>query len=345
MPWSDLAQYAAVGGLLVRRGRQSISTNPFVIGTTKPSAINVGLPPLRPLTTVIGNITITSSAGTLLEGLDIYGRVLVRAANVTIRNCRVRGANDVTGNTALIDCNHPSAANVLIENCDLRPDFPTYWINALIGHDYTVRYCHMWNVVDGCGVYNSYAPTSEVNVTIEANYIHDLAYYSPDPNQKDNNSHNDGIQIQGNGGVVIRGNTILANVSTTAGQSNRTDIPRPNPWFPSVTGQAIGITPNVSKVQNVLIEKNWIDYGAQSITIASGNVGDPTTTALVRLNRFGRNQPNLNKGGTTARRAILMTSDLTNPQGLPATTGPDTNNGNVYEDDGSPVIVYRLAAA
>lgn len=345
MPFLDVAQYAAVGGVLARRGRQSINPNPFIVGTTKPTALNVGLPPLRPLTTVIGDITITSSAGTLLEGLDIYGRIKVQAANVTVRNCRVRGANNVTGNTALIDCNHVNAANVLIENCDLRPDFPTYWLNALIGHDYSARFCNMWNVVDGCGVYNNYNKNALANVLIEANYIHDLAYYSPDPNQRDNNSHNDGIQIQGNGGVTIRGNTITANVSTTAGAGSSQDIPRPNPWFPSVTGQAIGITPNVSKVQNTLIEKNWLDYGAQSITIASGNIADPTTTAKVQFNRFGRGQPNLNKGGTTARRAILMTSDLTNPDGLPSSTGLDVNNGNVFEDNGAPVTVYRLAAA
>lgn len=344
MPWVDMAQYAAVGGLLVRRGRQSLNPNPFVIGTTKPNALNVGLPPLRPLTTVIGDVTITSSAGTLLEGLDIFGRVKVQAANVTIRNCRVRGANNVSGNTALIDCNHPNASNVLIENCDLRPDFPSIWLNAVIGHNYTIRYCHIWDVVDGLGVYNSYAPTAHADVTIEANFIHDLAYFSPDPNHNDNRTHNDGIQIQGNGWITIRGNTVWANVGS-AGQSNQAGVPAPNPYYPSVTGQAIGITPNVSVVTNTLIELNWIDYGAQSITIASGNVGDTNTTALVRLNKFGRNQPNLNKGGTTARRAILMTSDLTNPQGLPSVTGLDTNNGNVYEDNGQPVTVYRLAAA
>ena len=72
---------------------------------------------------------------------------------------------------------------------------------------------------------------------------------------------------------------------------------------------------------------------------------DPTTTAKVQFNRFGRGQPNLNKGGTTARRAILMTSDLTNPDGLPSSTGLDVNNGNVFEDNGAPVTVYRLAAA
>lgn len=331
-------------GLLRAVGRSDVDSNPFVLGVTKPSAVNTG--PVGTLAPYSGDFTVTA-AGTVIQNLDIAGFVKVRAANVTVRNCVVRGSGPGTTNTGLIDCNHVAASNVLVENCLLVPDQPSYWLNAIIGHDYTIRRCQAYNVVDFCGAYNSATPTARADVVIEGNYFHDLAYFSPDPNHTDNRTHNDGVQIQGNFGHRIVGNTILANVSTKAGNGYPGASPAPtaaDPYYPSVTGQAIGITPNVSQVGDVLIDSNWLDYGAQTITIIPGSQGVDAASVTIAKNRFGRNQPSISKGGVSAKRAILIDPAVGTITNVSNATAAAPTLANTYEDNGAAVTIYREVA-
>lgn len=356
------------GGTWVAPGRPPIFTGVFVIGTTRPTLGNTGIPgdvTLRSAaaaglpTELNGDIIITdayhaanATAGTLLiDRVDLAGFLKVRTRHpVRVTRSRIRGSGAVTGQTrtALIDCNHGNLgldgyANVTVEECVLIPDFPSEGIDGIVGHDYTARRNTVRDVVDHFGAFNSVRSGDPARVTIEGNYCDNLAYFSPCSYQSDNRTHNDGVQIQGNSGYVLRGNTILANASPTAGNGfSATDpsAPAKNVYAPSVTGQGIGITPNVSAVTNTVIEDNWLDYGAQTITVINNNF--PVSGLTIRRNRFGRNQPNLNKSGTTARRAILLQPGVVAP-GLPETTGVDTTNGNVYDDDGSPVTIYRMA--
>lgn len=341
--------HPAAGGVLRAKHHTDITpagtggTSSFTLGETKPTAANTGpSAAVGALTPITGDLTITT-AGTVVQNSDVAGFIKVRAANVTIRDCIVRGSGPGTTNTGLIDCNHAAAAGVLVENCLLVPNEPSYWLNAIIGHDYTIRRCEAYNVVDFCGVYNSTNPAAAVNVVIEGNYFHDLAYISPDPNHSDNRTHNDGVQIQGNTNTSIVGNVILGNTSTTAGNGYpgaTLAAPAANPYYPSVTGQAIGITPNVSQVGQVTIDRNWLDYGAQSITIIPGSKGVDGSTITITNNRFGRNQPSLTKSGVSTRRPILI--DPTVPvAGMPATTGTAPALGNIFEDTGTAVTIYR----
>ena len=320
----------------------------FTLGVTKPNNTKTGIPAGTVLTPHYGDITITT-AGQVVENLDIHGFVFVQAANVTIHRCRVRGSlPGPTGkqNWGLIDCNPASSGpNTLIENCLLVPDYPAVGINGILGHNYTVRRTETYNVVDGFGIYNTNGtpPTNPANVTIEGCYVHDLVYISPDPNHSDNRTHNDCIQIQGNSNISIVGNTLYANVSSMAGNGYPGAIPAPpanNPWYPSVTGQAIGVTPNVSQISSLTINKNWLDYGAQSITIVPNGKG-VGSSVVVTGNHFGRNQPNLNKGGNSARRAIIVHPSVS-VANFPTTTGTDTNCGNIYEDNNTPVTIWRM---
>lgn len=260
--------------------------NQFILGTTKPTAANTGWRRVRAsLTPSVGDILVTT-AGTVIEGKLITGRVLVRAANVTIRQCEIVGNGYAKGNTGLVDCNHPAASNVLIEDCEIHQDQATanVWHDAIIGHDYTARRNFIYDVVDGFGVYNSSNPSKPANVAIEGNFVRDLCYFSPDPNHPDNRTHNDGIQIQGNGGVRIVGNHLRGYASSTSGTGNRND-----PYFPLITGHVITCTPTVSPITDVTVSSNWLYGGVCGLIAISGRMGS-SHIGVVSNNRFGKDQ-------------------------------------------------------
>lgn len=372
-----LKRYRATLGAWVGLAPVTPPPGPPAPGTYKPDATTTGVPSGTTLTVVNQDYTITTP-GTVLDSLDIHGRIYVRAANATIKNCRVRGnaatqaasysPPPATKDSALIDCNHVAVSNCLIQDCELADDFPNPWLDGIIGHDYTARRCNIHSVVDGCGIYNSNSghTTDLANVTLEACYIHDLNYIIHNWDIYDYHTHNDGIQIQGNGGVSIIGNTIqdLQNPNTitltvpqwyvehlktgtlhakgatyTYTLDSNVLIGARSPYYPAMTGQAIGFTPNVSYIKNVTIDKNWLDGGAQSITAVPNSFG-LSGGIVITNNKFGRNQPVKNINGASARRPIVVDPSLT-VVNFPTVTAVDSLCGNTYEDDGTAITIYR----
>jgi hypothetical protein len=265
-----------------------------------------------------GDITITTP-GTVIDSMDVYGFIKVRAANVTIRNSYIHGGV-ATSNTGLVDAMYGAAINTTVLNDTLVPDYPSVWIDGVFGHDMTVKGSNMWNVVDGIGTFKpGLSATGNDNVNIEGNYVHDLFYAAPDPNHGDNHTHNDGIQIQGGGNIRIVGNTLLCLAGTASNMRS--------PYYPAATGQAIALTPNASAIHDLVIDGNWMDGGAQSIggTTALGlNSGISITN-----NRFGHLQWPVNRFGSRTRWAIVLPD------------APITMTGNVYDDTGYPALIYR----
>lgn len=326
-------------------------------GLVKPDGTNTGTS--GPLTVRNGNQYLTTP-GTVLDSLDIHGFVTVYAANCIIRNCRIRGngiqnvtqAGTVIQDSALIDGNPQGCRNLLVTDCELAHDFPSVWVDGVLGHDYTARRCNIHSVVDGFGAYNNNTghKTDPLNIVIASNWVHDLNYMSPDPEIYDNHTHNDGIQIQGSGGMQIIGN----NLQDLAGPNSNTR----SPYFPAMTGQAIGFTPNVSTISNVIIDQNWLDGGAQPITARAQFTGTTLTftvdgaTTKITKNRFGRKMPDgitlsypsLTKSGVKAQRPIYVIDPVIALAGFSTSTSPngtlDTVNGNVYDDDGTPVRIF-----
>lgn len=286
----------------------------------KPGDSNTGY--VGTLTTLAGNQTITVP-GTTIEGRDIYGRVFVQAANVTLRNCRIRGTMSITDQT-LVDSTHPAVSNLLIEDCTLTPDQPSTQWNAVAGHDYTVRRCNVYGTVDGFAAHNTTYPAQQANVLIESSWVHDLHCWTPDPGHSDNRTHNDCIQIHGNGGVTIRGNNFTSNpgVTSAAGLGGMS---------------CIMLTPGVSVAPNNVVEDNWFDYGTACLNLNRKDTSDTATSMLVQRNRFGRHG---SKDGDPMTFRIIGDRYLSLP-GLPASTGPDNTNGNVFDDTGLPITVNR----
>lgn len=296
-----------------------------IIGTYVPNAFTAGIPAGTQLVPHYGDITVTRP-NTVISNLDVYGFIKVAAANVTIIRTRVHGSGPGNTDTGLINVLNSKARHVVISDCDLTGGYASPWIDGIIGHDFTVRRTNIHNVVDGIGVMNPRNKGADLNVDIEGNYIHDLDYISPDPEQRDGHTHNDGIQIQGTGAtrgklqVRIYGNDIAAFEGPLSNSRS--------PYFPAVTGQAIGITPNVSPVHDVLIDSNWLDGGAQSVTIIPG---PRSTGGGIRLinTHFGDRQALVKMSGIRARRPVLISP------GVSVATG-----GNVYTN-GSVIRIWR----
>jgi hypothetical protein len=296
-----------------------------VIGTYVPNAATAGVPAGTRLTPHYGNITITRP-NTVISNLDVWGFIYVKAAGVIIMNSRIHGSGPASTDTGLINVLSPSAKRVLIQDCELTHAYPSPWVDGIIGHDFTVLRTDIHNVVDGIGVMNPSNRSADLNVNIEGNYIHDLNYISPDPEQRDGHTHNDGIQIQGTGSTVgKRQVTIFGNyIGAFAGPLSNAH----SPYYPAVTGQAIGITPNVSNVHDILIDTNWLDGGAQSVTMIPGP--RRTGSGLVLVNtHFGDRQAMVNMNGVRARRPVLIYP------GVSVATG-----GNVYSN-GSVIRIWH----
>lgn len=308
-----------------------------LIPTKSPDATTTGTKRNAKLKIINGDLIITRD-NSVYDGVDVRGFVIVQAQNVTIKNSIIRGGRATT-QQGLINAVDAKVKNLRIENNYLIPTYPSIWVEGIRGHHYTAIGNDIKNVVDGFSVLNTSKTKPELNVVIAKNYVHALAYFSPCSYQKDNRTHNDGIQIHGGTGVKIVGNAIRVFASQSAGNAKNKNVPAPDDYYPSVTGSGIAITPITGPVTNVLIDHNWLDYGSQTITGAVGSYGSQSSVTIT-YNKFGENQPLVNKNGVRAKRAVMLDPAL--KSNLVAQTGTD-KAGNVSEVTGKPITVYRIA--
>lgn len=285
---------------------------------TKPSELNTGC--TGTLTPYSGTYNITTP-GTTIQNLDIDGSVVVSAADVIIRNCRIRGTD---GGSSLIDCNSASVSDLLIEDCTLAPDVPSKNWNAVSGHDHTTRRCNISGTVDGFRAVNTNNYNAEANILIEWSYIHHL-WFGDDPNQGDGFSHNDGVQIHGNGGITIRYNTLSV---------------IPMPGYTHTKGTAcvmIGNGNGSGDQPNITIQGNWFGgYVGAWVNVAVTDLDVLTTVTVLD-----------NKGdltlGTPDYQILANRNAAVTVPGLPTYTGDDLTNGNVIEATGNPMRITRFA--
>lgn len=129
-----------------------------------------------------GALTVTT-AGAVIDGLDVDGCVVVNAANVTIRRCRVRGTC-----TNVIQSN---SIGLVVEDTEI-DGLGVATTQGIGWGDYTARRVNIHSTGDGA--------RANGGVLIEDSWIHDLVVSDV--------SHNDGIQITEGSGIVIRHNNI-----------------------------------------------------------------------------------------------------------------------------------------
>lgn len=292
--------WVLTGGAWKRKGQadRTAGVAPFVLGSTKPTRANSGLPPgWVPTTTYTTTQTVTTNGATYTDcRFDNY--VDIRASDVTFVRCEFRGPSPGPASTnSAAKCTDVATLRTRFEFCDFIARSPTNHFNALSGHDYTAHRCYVKNFVDGFNVYNTAAPGAASNVRLEGNCVELLSYFSPDPTQSDNATHNDCVQHQGGSGTVIVGNTLAGFVDpavgnaneppTTDGSGNHTGgyrysrSPIPDGFWANA---AIQFNNNVGNSMNVTVDRNWIDGGGASINVPS----TACTGLAITGNRFGQ---------------------------------------------------------
>jgi chitodextrinase len=218
-----------------------------------PDANCTGVPPATTLTPS-GGLTI-STAGTVIDGRDITGPVVVNAPNVTIRNSRIR-----SNAFRAIESN---STGLVVEDSEIinRPVSGQNNCHDAIGYgNYTVRRTE----ITGC---ENAADMGGGNITFEDNYVHDLDTTGPSW-VFGNEPHTDGIQMgPGSNNIVVRHNTI-----------------DPTPGGSGVTSAIImGVNGSQS---NVRIEDNYLDGRGASYAIYANR--QPSTSIFINRNLMQR---------------------------------------------------------
>lgn len=253
-------------------------------GTYIPSESTAGVKSgiaLKPYNTSGADLVITQD-GTVLDGLEIWGDIKVRAANVTIKNSRLHGGTATPkANTGVIDANDSRVKNLVVQDSTITPQSPSYYRDGIVGHDYSSLRNHISRTNDGLGIFNRPGGPAAANVTAKGNYIHGLTFWSNDPAHKDG-THNDGIQVQGGENILISGNRVVGDLVAGNGSAN------PVRGLYATTGMLV--QQNTAKLQNVIVEQNFIDSGLTSITVDHTAKKQSGINLTVRNNYFGKNQ-------------------------------------------------------
>jgi len=153
-----------------------------------PDSTNTGVPAGISLTAA-GSQTI-STANAVLDSLDISGSIIIAAANVVIKRCRIDAGGDAY-------CVEVDSGNVTIQDCEMT----NFAGSAVRWSDYVALRCDVHSF-SGDGFKGS------DNTTLQDSWIHD---FQPAPT-----AHADGIQTEsGATDLVIQHNTIDAAVAGT----------------------------------------------------------------------------------------------------------------------------------
>jgi hypothetical protein len=168
---------------------------------------------------VHGSTTVTTN-GTVIDGWDIHGYLIIDADNVLVRNTRVRCV-PIDG-----ECTHTSGDGLLMSHVDIGPDSGNLGIAVMDGGGpgavasrNIYEFLHIHNVTDGI--------RCDGGFTLRESYIHAIAGGHSDSCQGtqvgnmlfDHNTMVGGdtscvfLQIHA-GGVIIRNNYLLAGSGT-----------------------------------------------------------------------------------------------------------------------------------
>lgn len=347
--------------------------------TSKPTLLNTG--PRIATVPYAGQFGAINSSNQLvlttpnvsIVGYDINAQIIPKASGIYISDCYIHPSR-VPGfgqNTAIVDCNNmPFGGNFVIEYCKGNPDDAAVcpWYDWMIGHDYTSRRNQSKWVADHYGVYNNTTgPTNNprlykdgpVNVTIEYNFWQANALFIHGSDTSDGATHNDGVQMQGGTGPIIRFNTMynllaggVASDGTVmpkwsgwgaendANNWNTTFDPPPGvarttntckpPWqFVATSG--LQVTCNVSTVTGALFEGNWIYAGGNGISLANGPFGSNYNVGTIKNNKFDHAQGLPSSHAATAENTYCI--------GVATGAAFVDGGGNIYEDTGHPASV------
>lgn len=231
---------------------------------------SVGVPSGKQLRVHDGNLTITT-AGTVVDGLDIRGFVRVKAPNVVIRNSVIRGPGEaLTYPMSLVQSTAGPAGNLLIEDTTIAASHPSRFVDGVVGQGFTLRRVDIHTVIDQVKITGD-------NVTVDSSRLHKNLFYPAADGHIE--SHDDNVQVQVGSNIRIVNNTMSG-----------------------TTNAAVMITQDRGLVRNFTFSGNRADNGACTVNVFQNVYGPPQGLSITD-NVFGTNQRN-------PRCAIIM-SDTT----------------------------------
>lgn len=292
--------------------------NALVYGEYKPVAnVTAGLvDPNAAFTTINGSQTLAVADQTFSN--RIYnGTVFIAATGITFNNCVFLGSPNVITSTNACIRGHSSIAarmgGAVFNDCVIRPQRPSWWMNGVIGENASFNRCLIENVVDGFSLSSQSDVGSVTNIRgCVVRSMDRFAWQPPETGdgQADLTTHNDCIQFHRTKNVNIIGNSFIC-----AEPAKMVDS-----WYPlncMLIKQEVSSDP-LDMIENVLVDKNWFTGGQVGINLAlafSNTLG----TVTISNNKFTR-------GGQRLYIASFASF-----------AGTLTNN--VFEDNGSPVPI------
>lgn len=281
---------------------------------------------------IVSNVLTITTANAVVSGFDFVNcRIVYGANNITIRKSRLRGPPTITsGADRGLVSNDGGFTGCVLEDCNLRPDNPSAWLNGPRADNMTIQRNDISRVCDGMDLYSNASGVSS-NTFVYANYVHDIAGFSPDSIARPF-SHNDCIQISDGLNITVVGNNFQGFLDPAVGQSNTSD----NPFFPKFnTNSVLQLTQGSGIVTGLLFDRNWVDGGGATLNlIATGqtarNIGSVTN------NKFGRSS--YFQGGGSGTDGVYGSGGdngvtFLSQSGLTYTS----TTGNVYEDNGHAI--------
>jgi len=270
-----------------------VSRTAMTYGTDRPSDLTAGVPAGSTFSSTVTANTFFDTAGATITGVNYKGRVVVRAANVTFRNCLFEGtATALTGDDGLVNATAAAVSSLVVEDCTFRPQTPSMYVTGILGHDYTVRRCVFENCVDACGVYNTTVTNYQTisvpsGVKIHGNVVRMPSLWTvPSSRHSDLVSHNDGTQGQAGDGAEVIGNVIYGTASRQVGTL---DID-PHGSRRTLSGVLLG---DLGPTNGWKIEGNWIESTRFGVEMDGAN---KTTTGRVVGNRLRAHVVPINLG-------------------------------------------------
>jgi len=184
-----------------------------------------------------GDLTVTTP-GAVIDGVEVRGLLIIKAANVVIKNSRILG-RAVDNHVGLVS-NVNSGLPFTIMDSEITAAAPSPYNNGIFASAFTAVRVDISNVVDPIRVIGG-------DVEIRDSWLHDNDHYAQDPLWGGTPSHSDSIQIEAGNDISIVGNRM-------EGADNA----------------AIQITQNTSKAPlgNVRISGNYFNNGGCTVNIA-----------------------------------------------------------------------------
>jgi hypothetical protein len=308
--------------------------------TGKPSALNTGYAPTGVTLTpypatggpggpVVSGVLTLATAGLALSGFLFSCRIVIKAANISLRKFKVAGPASAPGAaTALVDCTDAAARNCLLEDGTLDPAVPSAFWTGVRGHDFTAQRCNLARVTDGFAVYNTHNTGGPVNVSLLANFVHELAGFGP-PFTKNNC-----VRWSGGSSLLARGNNFAAFLDMAIGQAGDVGVDPNAKQNPSPANSALSVTQSTGLARGLTWDHNWQDGGSATLTMSPTGGATGLLGALTG-NKFGRasyQQPTGTNGvpGSGHDQGTTVLSSGFNYS---------STAGNVYEDNGHPVTL------